>query len=104
MPATHRTDTRMHRLISRHATVPLAAIAVFVLGIGAKAAAHEARGPEQPGHTKDQIEHEFAERIEEYNELLKQSRFEEAVVAAKQAQALQPDNPMNERMVQRAES
>ncbi|HEV3026900.1 MAG TPA: hypothetical protein VG457_04965, partial [Planctomycetota bacterium] len=51
---------------------------------------------------KLKIEQDFAEKVEKYNELLKQKRFDEAVVLGKEARLLQPENPMSELMVLKA--
>ena len=48
---------------------------------------------------KIRIEQDFAERVEKFNELLKQKRFEEAEVLALQARQLMPQNPVAEVMV-----
>ena len=51
---------------------------------------------------KIRIEQDFAEKVEKYNELLKQKRFDEAIVLAKEARLLQPENPISELMVLKA--
>jgi hypothetical protein len=48
------------------------------------------------------IEQEFAEKIEQYNRLLKQNRFDEAITLGEEAQILRPDNPVHELMVFKA--
>jgi hypothetical protein len=48
------------------------------------------------------IEQEFAERIENYNQLLKQSRLDEAIVLGQQACLMQPDNPVSQVMLFKA--
>ncbi len=47
-------------------------------------------------------EQELAERVEQYNELLGQGRFDEAIVIAKESQTLMPQNPMTEVMLLKA--
>ena len=44
----------------------------------------------------------YAEKVEKYNELLQQKRFDEAIVLAKEARVLQPENPVSELMVLKA--
>src|SRR5258708_23509875 len=51
---------------------------------------------------KVRIDQDDAEKVGKYNELLKQKRFDEAIVLAKQAQLLQPENPTSELMVLKA--
>jgi general secretion pathway protein D len=51
---------------------------------------------------KVRIEQDFAEKVDKYNELLKQKRFDEAIVLAKEARLLQPENPVSEVMVLKA--
>ncbi|MGE5191194.1 MAG: hypothetical protein ACM3U2_01750, partial [Deltaproteobacteria bacterium] len=51
---------------------------------------------------KLRIEQDYAEKVEKYNELLKEKRFDEAIVLAKEARLLQPENPMSELMVLKA--
>jgi hypothetical protein len=48
------------------------------------------------------IEQEFTENVGMYNQLLKQNRFDEAIVLGKQAQLLQPQNPISEIMLLKA--
>ncbi len=52
--------------------------------------------------TKIRIEQDYAEKVEKYNQLLREKRFDEAIVIGKQARLLQPDNPMSELMVLKA--
>ena len=52
--------------------------------------------------TKVRIDQDFAEKVQKYNELLTQKRFDEAIVLAKQARLLQPDSPVAELMVYKA--
>ncbi len=44
----------------------------------------------------------YAEMVEQYNELLKQKRIDEALETAKLARLLQPENPLSELMVLKA--
>ncbi|WP_166825933.1 hypothetical protein [Thalassoroseus pseudoceratinae] len=53
------------------------------------------------GH-KIRVEQELAALVEEYNELFKQRRFAEAEVLAKQAQVLDPENPVTVTMAFKA--
>jgi hypothetical protein len=55
--------------------------------------------PTQDGVRNQQ---EFNEKVEKYNLLLREKRFGEAIVIAKQAQLLQPDNPMSQLMLLKA--
>src|SRR5262249_10164195 len=48
---------------------------------------------------KVRVEQDFAEKVDKYNALMKEKRFEEALVVAKQAQLLQPENPVSEVLV-----
>jgi hypothetical protein len=48
------------------------------------------------------IEQEFAGKVETYKQLLKQKRFNEAIVLGEQARVLQPDNPDADLMVFKA--
>ncbi|HEY2251747.1 MAG TPA: hypothetical protein VGH74_11825 [Planctomycetaceae bacterium] len=48
------------------------------------------------------IEQEFARKIEQYNMLLKQERFDESIVLGNEALLLQPENPIAELMVLKA--
>jgi len=48
------------------------------------------------------VEQEIAEAIEKYNGLLKEERFDEALLLGKQARSLQPENPVSELMVLKA--
>src|SRR5262249_38490146 len=43
---------------------------------------------------KVRIGQEFAEKVEKYNDYLKQKRFDEAIVLAKEAKLLMPENPV----------
>ena len=52
--------------------------------------------------TKIRIEQDYADKVEKYNQLLKEKRFDEAIVVGKQARLLMPDNPMSELMVLKA--
>ncbi len=52
--------------------------------------------------TKVRIEQEYAEKVEKYNQLLREKRFDEAIQIGKQAQLMQPGNPMSELMVLKA--
>jgi type II secretory pathway component GspD/PulD (secretin) len=51
---------------------------------------------------KVRIEQDFAEKVDKYNELLKQKRFDEAIVLAKEARSLQPENAVAEIMFYKA--
>jgi type II secretory pathway component GspD/PulD (secretin) len=51
---------------------------------------------------KIRIDQDFAEKVERYNQLLKEKRFDEAVVLAKEAQLLMPTNPVSEVMLLKA--
>src|SRR5690606_11298669 len=51
---------------------------------------------------KVRVEQEFADIVEEYNELVKQRRWAEAELIAKQAIELDRDNPVAEVMFQKA--
>ncbi len=104
MAVTFSQGSPSASLSARIIVVRLAAIALFALRIGAQAAADEAHRSDGVGDIKDQIEREYAEKVQEYNELLKQCRFDEAIVAAKQAQLLEPDNPESTNLVLRAKS
>src|SRR5260370_1451244 len=77
-----------------------AMIGLFVLRPGVRAAAEEPGAPDDRGNAEVQInvqiEKEYAEKVKRYNELLKQNRYEEALLVAKQAQLLEPENPTNE--------
>src|SRR5262245_8157274 len=55
--------------------------------------------PEERSPEKARIDQEFARKVEQYNEFLKQGRFDEAVALGKQARLLQPENPIGELMV-----
>lgn len=46
--------------------------------------------------TKVRVEREYANLVKEYNELMKQRRYAEAEVVAKQAEDLDPDNPVSQ--------
>ena len=48
---------------------------------------------------KISVEKEFAEKVDEFNELMREKRFEEAEVVAKQAQQLKPGEEVAELMV-----
>src|SRR5690242_8704615 len=50
----------------------------------------------------NQTEQGLAEKVDVYNKLLKQSRFNEAVVLAKETQLLWPENPVTEAMLYKA--
>jgi hypothetical protein len=69
-------------------------VASFFLAAQLAAAAADDQNPEAA-----RIAQEFAEKVESYNKLLKQERFDEAIVLAKEARLLQPENPMGELMV-----
>jgi type II secretory pathway component GspD/PulD (secretin) len=48
---------------------------------------------------KTMVEKEFAEKVDEFNQLIREKRFEEAEVVAKQAQQLKPGDEVAELMV-----
>ena len=54
---------------------------------------------EQDRKAKIRVEQEFADLVEKYNELFDQRRYGEAEIVAKQAQELDPDNPVSVTMV-----
>lgn len=51
---------------------------------------------------KVRIEQDYADKVQKYNQLLKEKRFDEALVLAKQAQLLMPDTATSELMVLKA--
>jgi hypothetical protein len=95
------TDPR--RFSTRLACMPfLTVLCLSVPALGVLAAEEEPGAPDDLGQNKVRIEDEYAKKVEKYNDLLKQKRFNEAIVLAKQAQLLQPENPMSELMVLKA--
>lgn len=77
----------------------LAVTSFYVLPFGGRAAAD---GPADLYALPAQNGNDFSEKVERYNDLLKEKRFDEALVVAKQARLLQPENPMCELMVLKA--
>jgi general secretion pathway protein D len=59
-------------------------------------------GVKRDAENKLRIEQDFAEKVEKYNDLLKQKRFDEAIVLGKEARLLQPENPVAEIMYYKA--
>ncbi len=51
---------------------------------------------------KVRAEQEFAETVEQYNDLLRQKRFDDAIRIAEKARLLQPENPVGRLMVLKA--
>jgi general secretion pathway protein D len=51
---------------------------------------------------KVRAEQEFAETVEQYNDLLRQKRFDDAIKIAEKARLLQPENPVGRLMVLKA--
>ncbi|MBI3866401.1 MAG: hypothetical protein HY290_31360, partial [Planctomycetia bacterium] len=51
---------------------------------------------------KVRVDQEFAEKVEKYNQLLREKRFDEAVVLAKEAELLKPADPIAEAMLYKA--
>ncbi len=49
--------------------------------------------------TRVRVEQEYAQLVEQFNEFMKQRRYADAEVLAKQARDLDPDNPVNETML-----
>jgi hypothetical protein len=64
--------------------------------------ADDGNEPDDRSHDETRILPEFTQKVEQYNELLKQWRFDEAIALGKQARVLQPENPMAELMVLKA--
>ncbi|WP_246151491.1 type II secretion system protein GspD [Rubripirellula reticaptiva] len=57
---------------------------------------------EQEDARESRIDHEISNLVEEFNGLIKESRFEEAEVLAKQVQELKPEDPISISMLQRS--
>jgi hypothetical protein len=55
--------------------------------------------PDHCNREKARIEQEFARKVERYNQLLKEGRFDESIAVGKEARVLQPENPVAEIMV-----
>lgn len=77
----------------------LAVTSFHVLQFGGRAAAV---GPADLDVERVQNAQDFSDKVEKYNGLLREKRFDEAIVLAKQARLLQPENPLGELMVLKA--
>jgi hypothetical protein len=91
-----------HSASGRCAVAILGVIGAFAPQIGAQAASDEAPKPAEAVRAEDQAEQLYAEAVESFNDLMKEKRFEAAVVVGEEAQRLQPDNPTSESMIVKA--
>jgi hypothetical protein len=100
-PSIGDSDTR--RFSMRLAFVGLlAASGLFAPQLAEPVAADELGAQKDRPEAFAQNDEEYAQIVEKYNDLLKQKRFDEAIIVAKQAQLLQPENLTSELMVLKA--
>jgi hypothetical protein len=64
----------------------------FLPQLGERVAADDPDEPADRGPNRVQIEDQYERKVKQYDELMKQKRFDEAIIAAKQAHLVQPEN------------